>query len=712
MPKKKQEKKQDYGKKIQELREMTQEYRKNPEKFTGENADFFLNELMDIKRKQLRDPFKGKEKPSFELLLGELQNTKEDVIHQEIKKRAMGTLVEIKGDLKTDENREKIAKAINYSELYTFIVDNTAVFKSKVNFERKRKEEKAQRAGIQDAINKGNQSELDKWKTDRETKGFVTERNQLQQEGFEKGKIFQSCSAILTEMDELKKKDIRTAEEDARYLSDKALRDSYLFIAYMMTTRYIRKNSERDLYDEKKMQEALEKSQKQLNKQAALMKEIKKGIEKSEKEINIDNFKRVRGQHAADMTRLYFKKFDELFHDAEISYEKKKTKNFGNVMQALGALRDYKWNENYGKNSIYEAYQERYDKGIEKALDTLDTYIQGKSRFAFLRRKLGNERLEQAQQMRELLGEIRNKMQEYRSTVKEHPMETGALMEQDDQKKKCEAEAKLVEDAVPLVQLSIEPIKTNENPILFEDFEHEQNNKKSNRENDVKVKSENEEKAGSKKQENEVKEEQKKGIQNEKENPSPKIQQTVPDVPNPRSNELMQQNSDGPKSEESQKDRKFVDVKPVVPVVQNANEKSESVEVSTAEKTDQPNTERRSTVNVPKTSKEDQRAIDTIRKSNTWSGTLQPVRAKTVSYEAVNQNRERITYDKLKSDEIKSEKNQDRKPANWVKIAHNGMKQIKEELEKQQRPYEAEDIYDSKVVSKLQEKRKALPKQK
>ena len=700
MPKKKQEKKQDYGKKIQELREMTQEYRKNPDKFTGKDADLFLYELIHIKNMNASEPFQDNEKISYRLLFDDLQGDQNDVIHTEIKKRAMDAFLEINDNLNGEQKQYKIEEAICYSELYKDVLDEVTKINLKVDYEMKQMKENKLNADIRDAINKGNQKILDELKESRKKTGFVNIRNQFQEEGFEKGKMFQACNIILKEINEIEQKKTRTRQDAFLHERDLLLKQSPLFDSYMQITHDINNNPERDLYVEEKMQESLEKTQKQLNEKASV-----------EREEKINLFEQKRKQHVLDMAQE-FEKFDEQFHNAEMSYDKKRTNNFGSVMQALGALKDYKWNENYGKNSIYEAYQERYDKGIEKALDTLDTYIQGKSRFAFLRRKLGNERLEQAQQMRELLGEIRNKMQEYRSTVKEHPMETGALMEQDDQKKKCEAEAKLVEDAVPLVQLSIEPIKTNENPILFEDFEHEQNNKKSNRENDVKVKSENEEKAGSKKQENEVKEEQKKGIQNEKENPSPKIQQTVPDVPNPRSNELMQQNSDGPKSEESQKDRKFVDVKPVVPVVQNANEKSESVEVSTAEKTDQPNTERRSTVNVPKTSKEDQRAIDTIRKSNTWSGTLQPVRAKTVSYEAVNQNRERITYDKLKSDEIKSEKNQDRKPANWVKIAHNGMKQIKEELEKQQRPYEAEDIYDSKVVSKLQEKRKALPKQK
>ena len=701
MPKKKQEKKQDYGKKIQELREMTQEYRKNPDKFTGKDADLFLYELIHIKNMNASEPFQDNEKISYRLLFDDLQGDQNDVIHTEIKKRAMDAFLEINDNLNGEQKQYKIEEAICYSELYKDVLDEVTKINLKVDYEMKQMKENKLNADIRDAINKGNQKILDELKESRKKTGFVNVRNQFQEEGFEKGKMFQACNIILKEINKIEQKKTRTRQDAFLHERDLLLKQSPLFDSYMQITHDINNNPERDLYVEEKMQESLEKTQKQLNEKASV-----------EREEKINLFEQKRKQHVLDMAQE-FEKFDEQFHNAEMSYDKKRTNNFGSVMQALGALKDYKWNENYGKNSIYEAYQERYDKGIEKALDTLDTYIQGKSRFAFLRRKLGNERLEQAQQMRELLGEIRNKMQEYRSTVKEHPMETGALTEQDDQKKKCEAEAKLVEDAVPLVQLPIvEPIKNNGNLILFEDFEHEQNNKKSNRENDVKVKSENEEKAGSKKQENEVKEEQKKGIQNEKENPSPKIQQTVPDVPNPRSNELMQQNSDGPKSEGSQKDRKFVDVKPVVPVVQNANEKSESVEVSTAEKTDQPNTERRSTVNVPKTSKDDQRAIDTIRKSNTWSGTLQPVRAKTVSYEAVNQNRERITYDKLKNDEIKSEKNQDRKPANWVKIAHNGMKQIKEELEKQQRPYEAEDIYDSKVVSKLQEKRKALPKQK
>ena len=701
MPKKKQEKKQDYGKKIQELREMTQEYRKNPDKFTGEDADLFLYELIHIKNMNASEPFQDNEKIRYRLLFDDLQGDQNDVIHTEIKKRAMDAFLEINDNLNGEQKKYKIEEAICYSELYKDVLDEVTKINLRVDYDMKQMKENKLNADIRDAINKGNQKILDELKESRKKTGFVNVRNQFQEEGFEKGKMFQACNIILKEINEIEQKKTRTRHDAFLHERDLLLKQSPLFDSYMQITHDINNNPERDLYVEEKMQESLEKTQKQLNEKASV-----------EREEKINLFEQKRKQHVLDMAQE-FEKFDEQFHNAEMSYDKKKTNNFGSVMQALGALKDYKWNENYGKNSIYEAYQERYDKGIEKALDTLDTYIQGKSRFAFLRRKLGNERLEQAQQMRELLGEIRNKMQEYRSTVKEHPMETGALMEQDDQKKKCEAEAKLVEDAVPLVQLPIvEPIKNNGNPILFEDFEYEQNNKKSNRENDVKVKSENEGKAGSKKQENEVKEEQKKEIQNEKENPSPKIQQTVPDVPNPRSNELMQQNSDGPKSEGSQKDRKFVDVKPVVPVVQNANEKSESVEVSTAEKTDQPNTERRSTVNVPKTSKDDQRAIDTIRKSNTWSGTLQPVRAKTVSYEAVNQNRERITYDKLKNDEIKSEKNQDRKPANWVKIAHNGMKQIKEELEKQQRPYEAEDIYDSKVVSKLQEKRKALPKQK
>lgn len=744
MPRKQQEKEQDYGKKIQELLEKTQEYRKNPEKFTGENADSFLNELMDIKRKQLRDPFKGKEKPSFELLLGELQNTEEDVIHQEIKKRAMDTLVEIKGDLKTDENREKIAKAINYSELYTFIVDNTAVFKLKVDFERKRKEEKAQRAGIQDAINKGNQSELDKWKTDRKNKGFVTERNQLQKEGFEKGKIFQSCSAILTEMDELKKKDIRTAEEEARYLSDKALRDSHLFIGYMMTTRYMRKNPERDLYDEKKMQEALEKSQKELNKQATLMKEVKKGIEKLEKEINIDNFKRARGQHAADMTRFYFKKFDELFHDAEISYEKKKTKNFGNVMQALGALRDYKWNENYGKNSIYERHQNAYDKGIEKALGALDTYIQRKPRWTFLRGNLGNERLEQAQNMRKLLGDMQTEMQGYRNYVKEHAMETAALREQDDQKKKREAEKPIVQNAFSLDSIEKPENKEKEKPQLLEEFEQEIENKE-NLQNDVEVKSENKreeklqnqenkEKKEAQKTEEEKKEEQKKEeqeqeekkkeqekakkekieeqkrakkreqeIQNEKVNQSPPIRQTVPYVPNKREAELRQrQNSDGPKRVWSSREGKFVDVKPLSPIVQDTKEENKPAEVHEDEKKAKPKTPIWDTSDLYYFSEKERAMMEDIMKGGDGG-----IKKKT---EPGTSKKERTSFQALTNSSSKAvqtdlKKNKE-KPKINIKAMRREIEETKKLADQKKRPREAEDIYDKNFVPKFMGKSK------
>ncbi len=726
MPRKQQEKDQDYGKKIQELLEKTQEYRKNPESFKGEKADSFLNELMDIKRKQLRDPFKGKEKSSFELLLGELQNTEEDVIHQEIKKRAMDTLVEVKGDLKTDENREKIAEAINYSELYEFIVDKTTVLRSKVNFERKRKEEKAQRAGIQDAINKGNQSELDKWKTDRKTKGFVTERNQLQKEGFEKGEIFQSCSTILAEMDELKKKDIRTVEEEARYLSDKALRDSHLFIGYMMTTRYMRKNPERDLYDEKKMQEALEKSQKELNKQATLMKEVKKGIEKLEKEINIDNFKRVRGQHAADMTRLYFKKFDELFHDAEISYEKKKTKNFGNVMQALGALRDYKWNENYGKNSIYERHQNAYDKGIEKALGALDTYIQRKPRWAFLRGNLDNERLEQAQNMRKLLGDMQAEMQGYRNYVKEHVMETAALMEQDDQEKKREAAKPIVQNAFSLDPIEKPGNKEKEKPQLLEEFEQEIKNQE-NLQSDVKAKSENKqdeklqnqesrEKKEEQKTEEEKKEQEKEKIeeqkrakqreqeiQNEKVNQSPQIRQTVPYVPNKREAELRQrQNSDGPKRVWSNWEGKFVDVKPLSPIVQDTKEENKPAEVHEDEKKAKPKTPIWDTSDLYYLSEKERAMMEDIMKGGDGR-----IKKKT---EPGTSKKERTSFQALTNSSSKAvqtdlKKNKE-KPKINIKAMHREIEETKKIADQKTRPREAEDIYDKNFVPKFMGKSK------
>ncbi len=726
MPRKQQEKDQDYGKKIQELLKKTQEYRKNPESFKGEKADSFLNELMDIKRKQLRDPFKGKEKSSFELLLGELQNTEEDVIHQEIKKRAMDTLVEVKGDLKTDENREKIAEAINYSELYEFIVDKTTVLRSKVNFERKRKEEKAQRAGIQDAINKGNQSELDKWKTDRKTKGFVTERNQLQKEGFEKGEIFQSCSTILAEMDELKKKDIRTVEEEARYLSDKALRDSHLFIGYMMTTRYMRKNPERDLYDEKKMQEALEKSQKELNKQATLMKEVKKGIEKLEKEINIDNFKRVRGQHAADMTRLYFKKFDELFHDAEISYEKKKTKNFGNVMQALGALRDYKWNENYGKNSIYERHQNAYDKGIEKALGALDTYIQRKPRWAFLRGNLDNERLEQAQNMRKLLGDMQAEMQGYRNYVKEHVMETAALMEQDDQEKKREAAKPIVQNAFSLDPIEKSGNKEKEKPQLLEEFEQEIKNQE-NLQSDVKAKSENKqdeklqnqesrEKKEEQKTEEEKKEQEKEKIeeqkrakqreqeiQNEKVNQSPQIRQTVPYVPNKREAELRQrQNSDGPKRVWSNWEGKFVDVKPLSPIVQDTKEENKPAEVHEDEKKAKPKTPIWDTSDLYYLSEKERAMMEDIMKGGDGR-----IKKKT---EPGTSKKERTSFQALTNSSSKAvqtdlKKNKE-KPKINIKAMHREIEETKKIADQKTRPREAEDIYDKNFVPKFMGKSK------
>lgn len=445
----------NYIKLMQFLRKRAIKYSKDPNSFHVIEADIFTNVLSFVKNEHDRNVFNDEEKLHYKEFVHELQSMDLDVVRKEIKNRAMSSLQCVYGDLTNDFNRYNIDEANRYSDLYKLLTDDLELSLQKMTYETQKASEKKMNAGIRDAIDRGDQKALDVWKEKRKTEGFVDVRNQLQEEGFEEGRTFGACSAVLKEMDELKNKENRTPDEKKRYERDLNLRNSNLFVSHMMMTRYMNKNPERDLYIEEKMQESLENSKKRLQ------------------ENKIHAFEQYRDEHAAQMAGK-FERFGQLLQKAQTSYTKKETANFGNVMKTLNAINAYNWNENYGKNSIYEAHQNIYNKGLERALDTLDTYIQGKQkpRFPFMMGKVAKERLDEAKEMRALLAEIQNDMKAFRSYVGEHTMETAALMERADPKKKPEAQMPTVENTFVPHQMGNQEIQVGnqEKPVLFEDF--------------------------------------------------------------------------------------------------------------------------------------------------------------------------------------------------------------------------------------------------
>ena len=615
---------------MRDIEDRAIKYRKDPDSFQAE-TDIVMNELLYVKNAHDRNELNDEEKLRYKNFVYKLKSMDCDLIRKEIENRAMCSFKSIQGDLTTDSQCFNIEQANSYSDLYNLLADYQQLSREKFNYESKEASEKEMNAGIRDAIDRGDQEALDAWKERRKNTGFVDVRKQLQEEEFEKGNTFGACNAVLKELDELEHKKDRTPDEKKRYERDLKLKNSSLFGPYMLITRHMNQNPERDLYVEEKMQESLENAKEQLKKETEKRlreekrlkeeteKRLKEESEKRLKENKIRAFEQYRDEHAAQMA-AQFERFNQLFQNAQTTYTKKETADFGKVMKELNSINDYNWNENYGKNSIYEAHQNIYNKGLERALDTLDTYIQ-KPRFSRMMGSLAKERLEEAKEMRDLLTEIEINMKAFRSYVGEHTMETAALMDRADQ--------------------------------------------------------------------------------SEKANQSSQIQQTVPYVPNPRWYELMQrQNSDGPKRIWSQRDGKFIDVKPVGSAVRNVKEESKPAEVPADEKKVQPNTESQFTVDVSKLSKEDQRAIDAIMKGDTWLRTLRPVQAEKVSYKTVNLKRERTSYVELKSNAAKTEKKQGKKSDRWIQETKNDMKKVQEALKKKQRPKEAEDASDIKAVSK------------
>ena len=472
----------NYVKLMQDLKNRAIKYSKDPDTFDVTAADYFQNVLSFVKNENDRNALNEDEKLRYKELVQELRHMDIDVVRKEIKERAMCSLQCIGGDLTDDFNSYNIQEAIRYSDLHNLLTDEQSISREKMNYEVKKAQEKKMNAEIRDAIDRGDQRALNELKEKRKTSGFVDVRNQLQEEGFEDGATFRSCSAVLKEIKELKQKENRTPDEEARYERDRYLRNSNLFVSHMLITRDMNKNPERDLYVEEKMQESLDNSKKRL------------------KENKIHAFEQYRDEHAAQMAGK-FERFGQLLQKAQTSYTKKETANFGNVMKTLNSINAYNWNENYGKNSIYEAHQNIYNKGLERALDTLDTYIQGKQkpRFPFMMGRVANERLDEAKEMRTLLAEIQNDMKAFRSYIEEHTMETAALMERADPKKKPAAQMQTTENTFVPHQM-----ENKEKPVLLEDFV----------------------------------------LENEKTNQSLQIQRTAPYVPQNREAEIMKRESD------------------------------------------------------------------------------------------------------------------------------------------------------------------------
>ena len=472
----------NYVKLMQDLKNRAIKYSKDPDTFDVTAADYFQNVLSFVKNENDRNALNEDEKLRYKELVHELRHMDIDVVRKEIKERAMCSLQCIGGDLTDDFNSYNIQEAIRYSDLHNLLTDEQSISREKMNYEVKKAQEKKMNAEIRDAIDRGDQRALNELKEERKTSGFVDVRNQLQEEGFEDGATFRSCSAVLKEIKELKQKENRTPDEEARYERDRYLRNSNLFVSHMLITRDMNKNPERDLYVEEKMQESLDNSKKRL------------------KENKIHAFEQYRDEHAAQMAGK-FERFGQLLQKAQTSYTKKETANFGNVMKTLNSINAYNWNENYGKNSIYEAHQNIYNKGLERALDTLDTYIQGKQkpRFPFMMGRVANERLDEAKEMRTLLAEIQNDMKAFRSYIEEHTMETAALMERADPKKKPVAQMQTMENTFVPHQM-----ENKEKPVLLEDFV----------------------------------------LENEKTNQSPQIQRTALYVPQNREAEIMKRESD------------------------------------------------------------------------------------------------------------------------------------------------------------------------
>ncbi len=417
---------QKYTDQLKKLKENAAQYFENAP--TPEQLELFLTELKSVQDANSLGQITGTAKEAYDDLFATLKGPKEETaIHKEVKKRAIDAFVNMEGNLSNNA-----AYAAGYfSKLYELISNEERIKEERTEYARKNAAEEKYNQEMRSAIKAGNQEALNRAKEARETNGFTEIRNQLKNEGYEKGKFFKSCTDVFQYLADNKKKENKTEEEQAQFNRIGRMMKSHLFVPYMKIVHNIQKDKEAILYYDVDLQESM----KQLKKSEEMAERAKEAAKKAEKERNAADFAKHRDEHVADI-KDKFSQYTQIMNRLKELSEGRKTGYF-DVMQGRGtSLSDNRWdNEKYKEKCLYDAITDQYDKKVQSVLEKVDEYIQHKERQLF-KGKIGKQRLDVARELKTVLTQMQTSMNEFKTYRREHPQELGALMDQLQEAKK------------------------------------------------------------------------------------------------------------------------------------------------------------------------------------------------------------------------------------------------------------------------------------
>ncbi len=451
---------QKYTDQLKKLKENAAQYFENAP--TPEQLEQFLTELKSVQDANSLGQITGTAKEAYDDLFATLKGPKEETaIHKEVKKRAIDAFTKMEGNLSNDA----AYAAGYYSKLYELISNEERIKEERTEYARKNAAEDKYNQEMRSAIKAGDQNALDRAKAARETNGFTEIRNQLKNEGYEKGKFFKSCTDVFQYLADNKKKENKTEEEQAKFNRIGRIMKSHLFVPYMKIVHNIQKDKEAILYYDVDLQESM----KQLKKSEEMAEQAKEAAKKAEKERNAADFAKHRDEHVADI-KAKFSQYTQIMTRLKELSEGKKTGYF-DVMQGRGtSLSDNRWdNEKYKEKCLYDAITNQYDKKVQSVLEKVDEYIQHKERQLF-KGKIGKQRLDVARELKTVLTQMQTSMNDFKTYRREHPQELGALMDQIQEAKKKPAQKIMnkVAAAAPF-QLSRNPKVTDLKPVEKQD---------------------------------------------------------------------------------------------------------------------------------------------------------------------------------------------------------------------------------------------------
>lgn len=358
----------------------------------------FVDDLRSMKKAYDLGELTGAAKTSYEDLMETLKAPEnETVLHKKIKERAMDAFTKMAGDL----DSEAAVDADDYSALYKSVSNENRINRERTGYEQKRLAEDQYNSEMRRAIKVHDRVALEQAKREREESGFAEVRKQIRDDGYEQGKLFQSCTEVLKYLAENKKTDDKTEAERNKFKRIEKLRQSHLFLPYMGVVYDINKDKEKIIYEDKNMQDALKQSKQE------------------EKEKKVADFIKNRDEHV-DYIMRKFQEYEVLKTRLIVLNNEKKPDRFsemiGQIKKFDEAKNKLKWDdpESYKNDCLYDKKLNYAGDQFKAVLPKLEDYINHQQRKFFLGKffqgKLGKERLERAKQMRKTLNKMSTEM--------------------------------------------------------------------------------------------------------------------------------------------------------------------------------------------------------------------------------------------------------------------------------------------------------------